>query len=279
MKGTEASPMQVALSKSGARLVGGKLRLPTQIRRLKIDVGLSRDAVQSMRWLTEDQELAVIGFEPVPSNVSAVRTLIENSDPALRLAERLIVLELALSTHEGTLPMYVTDEDPGRSSLFIPKEFPVATETSVPVARLDSLVPFLDLDRFPRVDFLKTDCQGSDLLVLQGAGALLERVAIVTTEAENETYVGTRNSEALIQQFMISQGFSQQNARNALLRFAGKVLKPFDFVQRIYSSIRSKSRDALERSSIGIVTDDPTFVNQRFASEIDSGLITAYQRG
>jgi hypothetical protein len=42
--------------------------IPTHIKKIRIDVGLSYDAPHSSQWLNEADDIFVFGFEPVPEN-------------------------------------------------------------------------------------------------------------------------------------------------------------------------------------------------------------------
>ena len=50
-----------------------KISLPNNLNKVKIDVGLSFNAPNSYRWLKENPNLIVIGFEPNEENSQSVK--------------------------------------------------------------------------------------------------------------------------------------------------------------------------------------------------------------
>ena len=160
-------------------------------------------------------------------------------DPGL-IGHKFFLIPCALGLTRGPVDFYVTEADLGCSSMLAPRDFAVRLVEQVPCFPLSdflSLFPFHLLDH---IDYLKTDCQGTDLQVLQGAGPFLDRICIVTAEAENHQYLGARNSAPELSSF----------------------LEQRDFVP--YSPG---------------TTDDPTFLNGRWAFLLSTQAITCYQRG
>jgi FkbM family methyltransferase len=260
---------------SGVPISGGYFSFPAGISRVKVDVGLSWDAVQTIRWLRDDPQLAVVGVEPIPSNVASVRSIIESSED---FRNRFLLLPVALADTPGLRKLFVTKGDKGSSSLFIPLQHEWEEEITVPAFTLRQVQELIDPIRFPRIDYLKTDCQGSDLDIVRGAGDAIARFAIVTVEAENVAYEGTSNSELDIEVFFEKAGFTRINPRSQARRLIGKVLQPFTIVHRVYDWLK-RSRAVSAVTTPQIEVEDPTFVNEKYAAELANGEITAYQRG
>lgn len=103
------------------------------------------------------------GFEPIPDLFERLRG---------KFGDRARLYPFALYDREGEADFFVVVNDPGYSSLRRrPLDFPaIYHQTTVPLRKLDS---FFDSAR--RVDFIKIDVEGSELQVLKGAYALLER--------------------------------------------------------------------------------------------------------
>ena len=55
--------MKEILLRSGIELdANGFIKIPTWVKRVKIDVGLSDGAPQSAKWLEDEKDLLVFGF-------------------------------------------------------------------------------------------------------------------------------------------------------------------------------------------------------------------------
>jgi FkbM family methyltransferase len=246
-----------AILEAGLKLdSNGKISIPPNFHRIKIDVGLSSNAPQSAVWLQEDSELVVIGFEPVSAN----REMIENGTSPFKnridrnLVKRrffLLPFALANSSRLQQLPFFVTSEDTGCSSLLQPKTFGVSHKEDVFVIPLSEILRRLPWSHFQFVDHLKTDCQGMDLEIIRSAKKYLRRIAFVTTEPENNQYFESKNPKWRIYLFMLSQGFIPTN------------------LIRCYLSRRMKS----------LSVDDPTFVNFRILMSNHELPQNIFQRG
>ena len=99
----------------------------------------------------------VYTFEPVLENFEVLkRNLTING------LKNVKVLQLAVSDRVGRTDFY--------GSSIVPKED--AQKTSVETTTLDA---FSDKEKLERVDLINMDCEGSELLVLKGAGRTLRR--------------------------------------------------------------------------------------------------------
>ena len=265
----------------GAPLLGDFLKFPASVKRVKVDVGLSHDAPQSFRWLQDDPNVGVVGIEPLSQNVSGVKRLIEARNLQQSVRERFIILPIALGDEVGTRVVFVTDGDAGSSSFFQPKLYAVSHNELVPVFRLDDVLELISPFDFPRIDYLKTDCQGADLEILMSGSNGLARVAVVTAEAENQAYIGTSNSEKSLDAYLNSLGFVRYNPRSAVRRLIGNAFSRFNWVQVAYSSIKknSKLRTLSKSGQRRIQVEDPTYFNSRHLEIVESGEVTAFQEG
>lgn len=259
---------------------GTHVLFPESVTRIKIDVGLSNDAGQSLNWLGADPNLGVIGVEPLEENVQGVKKRVLSLGDHPSLGDRFFILPVALGANAQTRTIFVTSGDAGSSSLFRPLSLPVLREETVRVFRLDAVLDLIDEKRFPTIHFLKLDCQGSDLEILRSGSGSLGRVAVVTAEAENTSYLGTSNSEEYMDTFMASQGFTRHNPRSRLRRKVGAWLAPVSLVHTIYGVLKKLLGDfSIRQNTSPIQVEDPTYVNQLFASSVYSGEITAWQKG
>jgi len=129
----------------------------------------------------------VLGFEPRPGSLRFLQRLVD----LLRLRGRVSLHQLALSDAAGTLPLRIPvvptrahfhgstgDRDGTAAFARLPHR-----EIEVPTARLDDVLAGAGIDR---VDVLKCDVEGAELLVLAGAPDVLDRHRpIIIVEADD----------------------------------------------------------------------------------------------
>lgn len=225
--------------------------IPSSIKRVKIDVGLSYNAPQSQVWLQQEKDLFVFGFEPNPDSVLSLQSSnIQKQQPSHgqplsdENKSRFHLFPVALSdvNEKQEMDFYMTTKDCGTSSLLKPKEElgPIKAKVSVPVYSLAHFFDTFPWDRFPYIEYLKIDAQGSDLQIVKGAKQYLsERIVFVTLEPHGSLYEGGDDcTEEAIETYMRSNDFICIQHPN---------------------------------------TVDPTFVNRRFLEVANS--IFIYQRG
>lgn len=227
-------------------------------RFIKLDVGLSSNAPQSFEWLRQSDPCeAILGFEPSTRNIQSLRSGSSihavKIDP-LDLNHKVFLIPVALGSRNGSVDFYETAEDSGQSSLLRPRDFAVENAYKVPCFRLDDIWDALEKEDGLLVSHLKTDCQGTDLGVLQGAHSLLEKCLFVTSEAENGQYIGSRNGKSDLFWYLLNRRFIY------LPRFIRFFMTRFSM-------------------SVVISTEDPTFVNLRFLKEAFTGGHVIWQRG
>ena len=226
--------------------------IPPVIKRIKIDIGLSYNAPHSQIWLDHDADLFVFGFEPNPESVKCLQgNSIEKREAnhgqplSQKNKPRFHLFPFALSNVEEPTEMdfYIMQKDCGTSSLHEPCDVtlgPIQNKVKVPVFSLAHFFQSFPNDRFPIIEYIKVDAQGSDLDILKGAKHYLsEHVVFITAEPESKQYKDCEsNAEEHLAKFMKENGFFQIQHPN---------------------------------------TSDPTFVNQRFLEEAKH--IFIYQRG
>ena len=196
---------------SGLLLKNAKIHLPEWVTSIKIDVGLSGNAPQSEIWTEHDENLVVFGFEPVSGNRKMIETY-NSSWPIklnpIKLRKSVFVIPVALSSNRSTnkLKMYITDDDPGCSSLLIPIQIQSTNCEYVPVYRLKDFFVFFPFDEFKYIDHLKIDAQGMDFEIIIGCSEYLKYISYVTAEVD-QSYRNSKNSFFLLNIFMFSKGF------------------------------------------------------------------------
>lgn len=225
---------------------------------LMIDVGLSSGAPHSAQWLARNFErrLLILGFEPLPENVESIKAGSGGEtgiDPTV-IGKKFFLFPFALGPENGAQPLFVT-EDPGQCSMLKP----VSHESHLRVRRIQE-VPMFTLDTVldaiqnlpPEVTYLKTDCQGFDRFVLEGATKTLRRTVLATIEVEAPHYGGNIFSQRRAKMFMLRRGFI----------YLGPLAKKI--INRI--------------AVIQLDTSDRTFLNIRFLRRILSLPISIWQK-
>jgi FkbM family methyltransferase len=157
--------------------------LPANIHSI-VEVG-SRDALDAI-FLSRQFSANVIAFEPNPSSIQVcIENLKNSSDSSVELRTE------ALSNIDGEVDFLAVDEslynNPGASGLFKidfsnrrKKDLnynlsPIQSPIKVLAARWDSL-------NLQNPDLLVMDCEGAELLVLQGFGEELKHVRFIVLE-------------------------------------------------------------------------------------------------
>lgn len=197
--------------------------IPDSIKRIKLDVGLSYGAPQSEKWLSHDDDLFVIGFEPNTENINEIMSDgdIQKRHPAhgdgltREHKKRFHLYPFALGNVKtpSTIDFYEMERDSGTSSMYRPIDPSIGGVkkiTKVPLYSLSHVLEKFPWDRFPYIEYLKTDAQGADLNVLIGAGDYIKNVVYVTAEAENHQYEGCGyNNGRNLMEWMSQHGFQR----------------------------------------------------------------------
>lgn len=144
----------------------------------------------------------VVAVEPNPVTLAMLRENIEASH-----AENVRVAPVALSDAEGALTLFDSRStgNSGSSSLSAENAGGAGRPYTVPARMLDNLVGELGL---ARVDVIKADVEGAELLVLRGSTATLARfhpkliLEVVPRQLEN---MGA--SVEQLEEFLASQGY------------------------------------------------------------------------
>ena len=175
----------------------GFIKIPSWVKRVKIDVGLSDGAPQSAKWLEQEHDLLVFGFEPNHHNIANIKNRNSNWSVTInpnKIGHSFYLIECALSNvaQMELIPFYYTSNDPGCSSLLEPNEFLVGEVVNVETWSLNHFFKYFPFHQIPYVDFVKTDCQGVDIQVIEGCSNFLDKIAIFTCEADDTRYKGSK---------------------------------------------------------------------------------------
>ena len=110
-------------------------------------MGLSANAPQIQIWSENDPDLFIIGFERLLQNIESIVNG-QSSYPIQLLpnylSKRIFIIQCALSNggtpRKGTL--YVTENNPGCSSLYKPRTLTVSREVQVDILTVDDFYEF-----------------------------------------------------------------------------------------------------------------------------------------
>jgi FkbM family methyltransferase len=210
--------MEQICSNNGFELKNGKIMIPSWVKHVKIDIGLSYSAPQSNVWLNSESDLLVFGFEP---NSESCKMILSHNNKKLHtchgdvLENRFIksgqfkLLPVALSDSPSEMDLFITEQDVGCSSLFEPKQnfLKIQKKIKVPVFTLANFFELLPNNLI--IEYIKIDAQGSDLNIIKGGGKYIsDRVIWVTLEPECSTYENiSENNVTNIVTYMKSIGF------------------------------------------------------------------------
>ncbi len=154
-----------------------------------VDVGAN---IGTFSLLAASLGATCYAFEASPDNCAALRRNV-----ALNEFNGIHVCECALSDHRGETTFYLYEEPGmrktcGQNALF---RRGAGREIKVPLETLD-----LALKDLPRIDFIKSDVEGADFLVLRGARAILEKhhpTVVIEAADELASKLGGSNAELL----------------------------------------------------------------------------------
>lgn len=193
-----------------------KLKIPHGISQIKLDVGLSFGAPIAAEWLNKLPDRVVFGFEPNPENVYEILTGINKKrgvkfkylNPKY-INKRFFLYDVAIDVGQPRMKtFYMTQGDPGTSSLYEPHRFRIKRVIQVPCIPLSAFLQIIPWSRFKYIEHLKVDTQGNDLRVLQSAGEYLPRqIVFVTAEISAFNQYSYSHSEKELDGFMRKNGF------------------------------------------------------------------------
>lgn len=188
--------------------INGILDIPENIKNIRLDVGLSYSAPNSKLWLQKSNNTIVYGFEPLPSNIE---NIIKNHGLTKNPNYKLINMaldDISIPTYED---FYVTDEDPGCSSLFKPTSYlpyKIKDVIKVPVISLKYFLDRVPWNRFSFIEMLKLDTQGKDFNILNSIKDYLQNIVYINVETTTfNHYEKSENNAHNIHNLLVSNNF------------------------------------------------------------------------
>ena len=180
------------------------------------DIG-SRDCLQSIEFYNNYPNAKIYAFECNPNTINICKENIKN------YKDRITLIETAICDYDGEITFYPinqektittwNDGNPGASSLFKSNgkydiEYYVQDEIITKCNRLDTVMKYHNI---PKVDIIRMDLQGAELLALKGLGSFIKDVEYIYTEISyKEIYTGQVMFNEL-NDFIISNDFNIQN--------------------------------------------------------------------
>jgi FkbM family methyltransferase len=175
------------------------------------DIG-SRDGLQAVEFSNLFPEADIVAIE-------CNRQTLERCRRNLADKPRITLIDKAINSHTGRCTFYPIDPtrtittwkdgNPGASSLFIatgdyPVETYVQNEVEVDCIRLDDLCQQLHINA---IDLIWMDLQGAELIALQSAGSLLEKVRYIYTEVSHRPIYKDQCLFEDVDAFLTGRGF------------------------------------------------------------------------
>jgi FkbM family methyltransferase len=152
-------------------------------------------------WRAWFPQSKVIAFEPVPHTFATLHQRYRDDDS-------IKCVNAAVGNFDGKVKMTAFSGKEAGNNRIVAN--PLVVEESIPQIEIDQLTveSFCKALRVDRIDFLKTDCEGFDLYVLEGARALFiaNRVGAVYCEVDF-VVAGTHGSFIAIDTFLREMGF------------------------------------------------------------------------
>ena len=175
----------------------GKFKIPSNIKSIRLDIGLSYCAPNSAVWLNQNKDTFVIGIE---ANKYAVSRIISNGLIAHQHKvshsypnPNFLLLNIALDNvkEKTTKPFYHMSRDVGVSSLLKPTNYlndSVAELSNVDVYPLSYILEKIDWNRFEYIELVKIDTQGKDLDIIKSAASYLDKIVYLNCEVNTFNY-------------------------------------------------------------------------------------------
>ncbi len=180
--------------------------------KLRIDVGLSYGMPYTLRWVTNDKNVVVMGFEPHQENYRQCEKILAEIEPEIK--KRIFVFNLALTNrddfedHEFWATKSSSEGvDTGRSSLLKPQEDFQGWVKERYLVRTAPIFRLLETLTFEHIEFVKVDTQGFDLRVLKGFREYLEKILVIMVEADSSKYYQEANNSNDLENHLNSLSF------------------------------------------------------------------------
>ncbi|MCK9428895.1 MAG: FkbM family methyltransferase [Candidatus Omnitrophica bacterium] len=182
------------------------LIIPKNISNIKLDIGLSYCAPNSQLWLRTLKDRIIFAFEPLPSNINSINHLGLTNDPNFKL----LYTALDNIIEPTYTDFYVTNTDPGCSSLYKPTKYlpyTVKEVIKVPVISLEYFLSLIPWKRFKYIEHIKIDTQGKDYNILQSISEYLHKIVFINVETTVFNHYEKDDDNYKINDLLVSNNF------------------------------------------------------------------------
>ena len=183
------------------------------------DIGAC-DGSDSIKYANLFPKSRILSFEPLPSNIDVFKEHLEEGKET-----NIEIVQVALSNQKGEAEFHVSSGCPdGRqddnwdygnksSSLLMPESNNIKkyfnwlkfeTKLNVKTTTIEEICREYRIDK---IDFIHLDVQGAELMVLEGAGDLIENINIIWLEVEKICLYKGQPLMEQVSNFMSSKGF------------------------------------------------------------------------
>jgi hypothetical protein len=199
----------------------GLFIMPSHIKSVRFDIGLSWNAPNSGMWLKNDNSIFVIGVE---ANKYATESIIQNGFiiqqennlqiPFNSQLKNYALLNVALDNVDNQTKkrFYHMKGDVGVSSLLKPTEalgYEVLELDDVDVLPLSMLMDKIDWNRFEYIELVKIDTQGKDLDIIKSAKNYLDKIVFLNCEINTFNHYENNVSPDEYHTYLESMGFEK----------------------------------------------------------------------
>jgi Methyltransferase FkbM domain len=182
--------------------VSQKIKIDPQYKKIKLDIGLGNNALHSTIWLSKEKNifnnLLVFGFEPDPRCIKELKDSSITSSkkiPTSCIGKNFHLIPVALGNvgvNDIDVATLYLDKDPYKSSLYHPRGYDSDDEEGeTKSSRVD--VPYYSLNHFIEllpndvlIDHVKINANGADFNIIKGASKYLDRIVVLTFNANND---------------------------------------------------------------------------------------------
>jgi FkbM family methyltransferase len=197
--GEPFEPAEISLLKTGLPDDGVLVDIGANIGRLTMEVAITMPRLQ------------VLAVEPVKDTYDALEANIRRNG----LESRVATCRLALGAHAGS---GVMTADRGSANHLVDGT-PSAGQEEIEISTLDQLISQHPLDR---VDVIKCDVEGAELLVLEGATDILERLRPALLLEIEERWISRYGRSATeLFDFLLSRGYAYRRISMGRVEPAG----------------------------------------------------------
>jgi FkbM family methyltransferase len=180
-----------------------------------LDIGANL-GVWSLLAARRNPAARIHAFEPAPQMAEQLR-----HHAALNRADGINVHGCAVGAEDGAMPFFVVPEgNTGASSFFSQ----AGVELRVPVTTIDT---FLQREGIERVDLMKVDAEGAEILVFRGARQALssDRAPSIFFELSEQLCARCGVTGRDVKQLLVDHGY-------AIYRWRGSSLRPVELDER-----------------------------------------------